>query len=488
MNTEWASAVYTASWYAALAAGPEAQAVRISVGCPKEAKDAPFIGALAPFGLFGKDLPPDEFAAGYRQRLDGYGVQGIRERIVRVARAHPHRPLLLSCYERDPADCHRGLLAEWYREPHRSSDFRVAAARPGAHAAEPARQQGERMKVIYGCLSDKAEDERRRARSPRCASGSTRSTRTARARRRVHRRRRPAAPRRTAALGLRAAIAAAISAADEHGSAELWANTSARFARGTGKKDEARSMLELFTHLRRAGVALRSVHDDEFVTNEMLVGFASAQASKYAEDLSESVKRAKRRQAERGEHLGGPLPLGYVKRANPPARRPGHRADRRAHLRAGRAGRPRRPARPHREREGHRTRSRPAVRPPRDPGDRAEPVLRRADRLRRRGVRGQRRLPRAGRPRRLAPDPRPPAPSATSAPAATRQGRTRPPPPALAAGRVRPPAVARCTPPRRSYRRKATAAERASTSAAATATRTAPATPSRSTPRPSTPP
>jgi hypothetical protein len=55
----------------------------------------------------------------------------------------------------------------------------------------------------------------------------------------------------------------------------------------------------------------------------MLVGFASAQASKYSADLSESVTRAKRRQAECGEHLGGPLPLGYVK-GDTPAIDPAH--------------------------------------------------------------------------------------------------------------------------------------------------------------------
>jgi DNA invertase Pin-like site-specific DNA recombinase len=112
--------------------------------------------------------------------------------------------------------------------------------------------------------------------------------------------------------GLEAAILAATRAAADHGRAELWANTSARFARGTGGHREARALGALYYDLKRVGVAIRSVHDDEFVMNEMLVGFASAQAAKYSADLSESVTRAKRRQAERGEHLGGPKPLGYA--------------------------------------------------------------------------------------------------------------------------------------------------------------------------------
>ena len=111
--------------------------------------------------------------------------------------------------------------------------------------------------------------------------------------------------------GLEQAIRAALSAAEEFGRAELWAVTSSRFARGSGRVGESRAVGALFYELRAKGVALRTVHDDEFVTNEMLIGFASRQASKSSEDLSASVKRSKRRQAEAGERLGGPWPLGY---------------------------------------------------------------------------------------------------------------------------------------------------------------------------------
>ncbi len=87
--------------------------------------------------------------------------------------------------------------------------------------------------------------------------------------------------------------------------------TRRRFARGTGGPSEARALGALYYDLKRVGVAIRTGADDEYLSNEMLVGFASAQAAKYSRDLSESVTRAKRRQAERGEHLGGPMPLGY---------------------------------------------------------------------------------------------------------------------------------------------------------------------------------
>lgn len=112
--------------------------------------------------------------------------------------------------------------------------------------------------------------------------------------------------------GLEEAITAVTRAAADRDHVELWANTSARFSRGTGGPKGARALGALYYDLKGRGVALRTVQDDDLVTNEMLIGFASRQAAKYSEDLSESVTRAKRRQAERGEHLGGPLPLGYV--------------------------------------------------------------------------------------------------------------------------------------------------------------------------------
>lgn len=116
---------------------------------------------------------------------------------------------------------------------------------------------------------------------------------------------------------LERAISAAVDAAERDGHAELWAVASSRFGRGSGRLGEARAIGKLFYELREKGVALRTVHDDEFVTNEMLIGFASRQSSKYAEDLSASVKRSKHRDAKAGKRLGGPWPLGYSKDGAP---------------------------------------------------------------------------------------------------------------------------------------------------------------------------
>jgi hypothetical protein len=60
--------------------------------------------------------------------------------------------------------------------------------------------------------------------------------------------------------GLEAAIAAVTKAAEECGHAELWANTSARFARGKGGPKAARALGGLYYDMKRVGVALRTVH------------------------------------------------------------------------------------------------------------------------------------------------------------------------------------------------------------------------------------
>ena len=100
-------------------------------------------------------------------------------------------------------------------------------------------------------------------------------------------------------------------AAAEFGCAELWVFKSERLARGSGRKDEARSVMEVFVEMRRAGVALRSVEDDVYFTNPMLIGVADAMAHKYSEDLSAHTKRGLR---QRKELLGKPSVSGQTTR------------------------------------------------------------------------------------------------------------------------------------------------------------------------------
>jgi hypothetical protein len=113
--------LFTWYWRAALDADPPGiTLVRISLGRPKWAPYArtaaiPYISELAPVGrLF--DLDGAEFDHAYRERLDHIGVDRIEQRFREIAAAHGGRPLILLCFERDRAACHRGTFAEWWQE------------------------------------------------------------------------------------------------------------------------------------------------------------------------------------------------------------------------------------------------------------------------------------------------------------------------------------------------------------------------------------
>lgn len=112
---------------------------------------------------------------------------------------------------------------------------------------------------------------------------------------------------------LEAALAAAVAAGGE-----LWVFHSSRLARGSGRLAEGRSLMKLFSDLLARGVQLRSVEDDAFLTNPMLVGVASEMAHKYSADLSAHVRRGKRAKlnaaVESGsasKWIGGLCPDGY---------------------------------------------------------------------------------------------------------------------------------------------------------------------------------
>jgi DNA invertase Pin-like site-specific DNA recombinase len=111
---------------------------------------------------------------------------------------------------------------------------------------------------------------------------------------------------------LEAALRAADEAAETHGTAELWVWQSNRLARGTGRKNEARSLLEIFVQTKRAGIRLRSITDDGYIQDEATIGLASQLAAKYSEDLSTNVSRGKRTQREEGARSGGALPDGFL--------------------------------------------------------------------------------------------------------------------------------------------------------------------------------
>ncbi|HEY4894960.1 MAG TPA: recombinase family protein, partial [Solirubrobacteraceae bacterium] len=129
---------------------------------------------------------------------------------------------------------------------------------------------------------------------------------------------------------LAAAIAKVTALADKYGRAELWVWKCDRLGRGSGRRDEALSLLERMIELKRASVTVRSVTDDEFATTEILWSFASKQASDYSETLTKNVTRGKAARARNGNFCGSRAPDGYLLELNPdaPPRKDGSRPTR----------------------------------------------------------------------------------------------------------------------------------------------------------------
>lgn len=105
--------LYTASYQAI---SPElAVPVRTSIGVPTWIT-YPLVDWLtvAPWGLLDVQDAAD-FRRRYRHRLHQRTPRILRE-LAELRAAYAGWPLALLCYERDPADCHRALLAEWIEQ------------------------------------------------------------------------------------------------------------------------------------------------------------------------------------------------------------------------------------------------------------------------------------------------------------------------------------------------------------------------------------
>jgi hypothetical protein len=93
--------------------------IRTTVGYPRFWRhgDLLFIRLLAPFGIFGKGLDPDEAHRLYLARLDGHAEE-ILVALTDVANQHPGRTLCLLCFEdvHQGEACHRRWFADWYQQ------------------------------------------------------------------------------------------------------------------------------------------------------------------------------------------------------------------------------------------------------------------------------------------------------------------------------------------------------------------------------------
>ena len=92
-------------------------AVGIAVGVPKWPLpyECEHYRKLAPFGLFNKCVG-EEFRQKYFKRLDGIGVDEIRNKLGEISKMHDNNDVVLLCWEdvRKGQACHRRYFAEWW--------------------------------------------------------------------------------------------------------------------------------------------------------------------------------------------------------------------------------------------------------------------------------------------------------------------------------------------------------------------------------------
>lgn len=116
--------LFTGSWsslHQASRIGPlPVVPVRTSNSAPKfwpAAAGSPACDELTPpkWIAFGK-LDREKARKGYRRGLHLAGVDRITARLCQIAEQHEGRPLVLLCFEKDRADCHRLWFAQWWEK------------------------------------------------------------------------------------------------------------------------------------------------------------------------------------------------------------------------------------------------------------------------------------------------------------------------------------------------------------------------------------
>lgn len=90
------------------------QIVRISRGVPRywpAAGKFPKISDLMPEGYMLGIQDWEQFGRCYRSKLERLGIDAIQARLDELGDS---RPIVLTCFEADRADCHRSIAAAWF--------------------------------------------------------------------------------------------------------------------------------------------------------------------------------------------------------------------------------------------------------------------------------------------------------------------------------------------------------------------------------------
>lgn len=108
--------VYT-SYFAKHKKNPDPNAVYLSIAVGNPKYSVPYtivdFRMLKPFGVFGV-YDGEEYKKKYFERLDSYGVDKIREEMLKLS--GDHEKVFLLCHEKNKNECHRSMFAEWWEK------------------------------------------------------------------------------------------------------------------------------------------------------------------------------------------------------------------------------------------------------------------------------------------------------------------------------------------------------------------------------------
>lgn len=110
--------IYTSRWADKSLAHLRCQPVGISRGVPRWKMPYRYklVRELAPDDRTWAEEDWSRFGDEYRRQLEELGLEAIVGKLEKISKEAGGLPVVLTCFEKDPADCHRGLLASWLRE------------------------------------------------------------------------------------------------------------------------------------------------------------------------------------------------------------------------------------------------------------------------------------------------------------------------------------------------------------------------------------
>lgn len=138
--------IATASWFAYR---PDmGLAIRASLGMPKKGFAHPLeeLRVATPHPSYFR-ASDEEFERRFLEQLNRAGVVTIRRKLQEFADSHGATTVVLLCFERDRADCHRGMFAQWW-EDQTGERIEELGYRPTAPPKDPKPKKTDEPKLF----------------------------------------------------------------------------------------------------------------------------------------------------------------------------------------------------------------------------------------------------------------------------------------------------------------------------------------------------